>query len=143
MSSHKTSNLFIPTAARDTSVKNYVDVNKVSKDLTHSIGSDLLCTSRRSDLSGSKGFNILLSTFPNHIQCRLNLPITVHTADGFLCRQSGYDVTRFGKYSTDSRIHAYQDSVMINNYIANSHDQTSLQDAMKNYIGTDLSLAAR
>jgi hypothetical protein len=128
-----------PVNAQDVSTKNYVDTKdalKVSKtgdtmtgNLTLNVGSDLLRTLGCSDLSGSKGFAILLGSLTNQLQCQLNTPVTLQTTDGFLCRCAGNDVIRFGRSSTDSRTDAYQDIVMNQHYITDLHDPTNDKDA--------------
>jgi hypothetical protein len=125
-----------PVNAQDAATKNYVDTNKVAKagdtmtgNLTLNVGSDLLRTLGCSDLCGSKGFEILLGSLTNQIQCQLNTPITLQITDGFLCRRAGNDVIRFGKSSTDNRTDVYQDIVMNQHYIADLHDPNNDKDA--------------
>lgn len=71
-----------PVNAQDAVTKNYTDnviALKVAKagdtmtgNLSLNVGSDLLRTLGCSDLSGSKGFAILLGSITNQIQCQLN-----------------------------------------------------------------------
>jgi hypothetical protein len=131
-----------PTNNQDAATKKYSDNQdalKVSKagdtmtgNLSLNVGTDLLRTLGCSDLSGSKGFAVLLGSAQNQIQCQLNQPITVQTTDGFLCRSGGLDVARFGKNPGigDRRVDVYQDIVMNQHFIADLHDQGSAQDAV-------------
>jgi hypothetical protein len=126
-----------PVNAQDVATKNYADTKdalKVSKtgdtmtgNLTLNVGDDLSRTLGCSDLSGSKGFAILLGSLTNQLQCQLNTPITLQTTDGFLCRRAGNDVIRFGRSSTDSRTDVYQDIVMNQHYIADLHDPITIK----------------
>ncbi|EDO33835.1 predicted protein [Nematostella vectensis] len=128
-----------PTNVQDAATKNYVDnsdATKVAKtgdtmtgNLSLNVGADLLRTLGCSDLSGSKGFAILLGSLMNQIQCQLNTPITLQTTDGFLCRSAGNDVIRFGLSNVDNRVGVFQDIMMNQHYIADLHDPNSAQDA--------------
>jgi F5/8 type C domain len=131
-----------PTNNQDAATKKYVDDKdalKVSKagdtmtgNLSLNVGTDLLRTLGSSDLSGSKGFALLLRNIPNQIQCQLGIPITLQTTDGFLCRSAGNDVIRFGKNPAggDNRVDVYRDFVMNQHFIADLHDPDSSQDAV-------------
>jgi hypothetical protein len=100
---------------------------------------DILRTLGCSDLSGSKGFAILLGSLMNQIQCQLNTPVTLQTTDGFLCRSAGNDVIRFGKSSADNRVDVYQDIVMNQHYMAELHDPSSDKDAVNKIYADALS----
>src|SRR5678815_3231713 len=87
------------------------------------------------DVLGKKQFVLLLGSTTNKIQCQENLPITLQTTDGFLCKHGEVDVIRLGKSSTDSRIELYQNITMNEKYIVNLHDPAEAQDAAtKNYV---------
>ena len=139
MGGHSIVGVANPVNAQDAATKNYVDTSDATKvakagdtmtgNLSLNVGADLLRTLGCSDLSGSKGFAIILGSLMNQIQCQLNMPITLQTTDGFLCRSAGNDVIRFGKSSTDNRTDVYQDIMMNQKYIADLHDPNSPQDA--------------
>ena len=114
----------------------WVKSSKVSKagdimtgDLSLNVGTDNLRTLGCSDLRGSKGFDILLGNMFNRLQCQLDQPLRLQTADGLLCRRAGNDVIRFGFSNLDNRIGVYQDIIMNQKYIANLHDPNSEKDA--------------
>lgn len=119
----------------------WIKSSKVSKsgdtmkgNLSLSVGSDLLRTLGCSDLSGSKGFAVLLGSETNQIQCHLDQPISFLTTDGFRIMKGATSLAKFGN-SFDNRIDIYQDVLMNNCYIANLHDPSSPQDAAtKNYV---------
>lgn len=91
------------------------------------------------DLSGTKGFNILLGSSTEQIQCQLNQPVSVFTNNGLLVKDNNTDVIRLGTSNTDARINVYQDIMMNQKYIANLHDPQSQQDAAtKNYVDNRL-----
>lgn len=98
-------------------------------NLSLNVGADLFRTLGCSDLSGSKGFAILLGSKMNQIQCQLNNPITLQTTNGFLCRSEGSDVIRFGRAGGDTRTDVYTDVMMNQHFIANLHDPNSDKDA--------------
>lgn len=128
-----------PAGAQDAATKNYVDTSDATKvakagdtmtgNLSLNVGADLLRTLGCSDLSGSKGFSIILGSIMNQIQCQLNTPITLQTTDGFLCRSGGNDVIRFGRAAGDTRTDVYTDIVMNQHYIADLHDPNNNKDA--------------
>ena len=147
-------NSTVPAGDNYLTNKKYVDEKdalKVAKagdtmtgDLKLNVGADLLRTLGCMDLSGSKGFSILLGSIMNQIQCQLNTPITLQTTNGFLCKSGGNDVIRFGKSSTDNRTDVYQDIVMNQHFIADLCDPASAQDAAtKNYVDTRVGPLAR
>lgn len=144
LGAQKLINVKDPVDAQDAATKVYVDTTKVSKsgdimtgDLSLNVGSSLLRTLGCKDLSGSKGFAVLLGSDTNQIQCQLNTPVTLQTTDGFLCKRGGHDVMRFGVSSDDPRIYAFQDLVMNHNFIGKVRDPNSAQDAAtKKYVDT-------
>src|SRR6218665_1702700 len=80
------------------------------------------------DLNGNKTFIIHLGNQLNKIQCWTNNPIAVISTHGFLFKL-GDNIIRFGKSSSDIRIHAYQDIVMNEKHIVDLHDPVNVQDA--------------
>lgn len=140
-----TNNATVPTGNNYLTNKKYVDdqdalkVNKAGDTMTGNlflnVGADLLRTLGCSDLSGSKGFSILLGSIPNQIQCQLNQPIAIQASDGIVCRQGASNIIRFGRAAGDLRTDVYQDIVMNQRYIADLADPNSAQDAAtKNYV---------
>ena len=114
LDSHKLVNVGNPTNDQDAATKTYTDnavVNKVSKtgdtmtgNLSLSLGVDNTRWLGCNDLGDSKSFHIYLGNEDNQIKCQLDRPILLQTNNGFLIRQRGQDITRFGKTSTDHRI---------------------------------------
>src|SRR5688572_11012940 len=141
----KITNSTAPTADDHLANKKYVDerdATKVSKSGDTMTGNLFLSTSGDSvrtmgckNVVKRKQFHLLLGSTTNKIQCQENLPITLQTTDGFLCKQGEADVVRFGKSSTDRRIELYQNITMNEKYISDLHDPTEAQDAAtKNYV---------
>src|SRR6218665_960347 len=73
------------------------------------------------DLNRNKTFIIHLGNPLNRIQCWINNPITLTSTHGFLFKL-GDNIIRFGKSSSDIRIHAYQDIVMNEKHIVDLLD---------------------
>lgn len=139
MDSRQIVNLLDPTGAQHAATKNYVDTKageRVAKagdtmtgNLSLSVGTDTLRTLGCSDLSGSKGFSVLLGNVQNQIQCQLNQPVAIQATDGVVFRQGSSNIIRFGRAVGDLRTDVFQDIVMNQKYIADLHDPTSAQDA--------------
>src|SRR6218665_3462067 len=90
------------------------------------------------DLNGNKTFIIHLGNLLNKIQCWINNPIALISTHGFFFKL-GNNIIRFGKSSSDIRIHVYQDIAMNEKYIVDLHDPVNVQDAAtKNYVDTAL-----
>src|SRR6218665_2737438 len=90
------------------------------------------------DLNGIKTFIIHLGNQLNKIQCSTNNPIALISTHGFLFKL-GDNIIRFGKSSSDIRIHVYQDIVMTEKHIVDLHDPFNVQDAAtKNYVDAAL-----
>src|SRR6218665_3891795 len=93
------------------------------------------------DLNGNKTFIIHLGNPLNRIQCWINNPITLISTHRFLLKL-GDNIIKFGKSSSDIRIHAYQDIVMNEKHIVDLHDPVYVQDAAtKSYVDTALTSA--
>ena len=136
---------YTPAEDNDLTTKKYADeqdATKVSKtgdtmtgNLFLNVGVDRVRTMGCKDLRGNKQFVLLLGSTTNKMQCQLNVPITLQTTDGFLCKHGETDIIRFGKSSTDRRIELYQNIVMNEKYIVDLHDPAEAQDAAtKNYV---------
>src|SRR5688572_24979270 len=141
----KITNSAAPTADDHLANKKYVDERdgmRVSKtgdvvtgNLFLSVGSDRTRTMGCKDVVKRKQFHLLLGSLTNKIQCQENLPITLQTTDGFLCKHGEHDIIRFGKSSTDRRTELYQNITMNDKYISDLHDPVEAQDAAtKNYV---------
>jgi len=140
------SNAFVPSEDNHITTKKYVDdqdSTKVSKTGDTMTGNLLLLspspertrTMGCKDLRGNKQFVLLLGSTLNKIQCQPNVPITLQTTDGFLCKQGDNDLIRFGKSATDRRTELYENIVMSQKYIVDLHDPSEAQDAAtKNYV---------
>src|ERR1043165_1086102 len=140
------SNAFVPSEDNHITTKKYVDdrdATKVSKTGDAITGNLLLLspspertrTMGCKDLRGNKQFVLLLGSTLNKIQCQPNVPITLQTTDGFLCKQGDNDLIRFGKSATDRRTELYENIVMSQKYIVDLHDPSEAQDAAtKNYV---------
>src|SRR6218665_653108 len=90
------------------------------------------------DLNGNKTFIIHLGNPLNKIQCWTSTPIALILTHGFLSKP-GDNIIRFGKSSSDIRIHVYQDIVMNEEHVVDLHDPVNAQDAAtKNYVDTAL-----
>ncbi len=67
----------------------------------------------------------------------------VRKTNGFLIKQDGQDITRFGTSSNDRRIHVHEDIMMNKHYIANLKDPSSALDAAnKNYVDNAVAAVA-
>src|SRR5688572_16615722 len=144
----KITNSAAPTADDHLANKKYVDerdstkVSKTGDTVTGNLflsastdRNDRTRTMGCKDLSRNKQFVLLLSNTMNKILCQPNVPITLETTDGFLCKHGEHDIIRFGKSSTDRRIELYQNIVMNEKYISDLHDPDEAQDAAtKNYV---------
>ena len=139
------STTYTPSEDNHITNKKYVDeqdATKVSKtgdimtgNLLLSVGGDRFRTMGCKDLRGNKQFQLLLGSTTNKMQCQSNVPITLQTTDGFLCKQGEHDIIRFGKSSTDRRTELYQNITMNEKYIVDLHDPAEAQDAAtKNYV---------
>src|SRR5688572_16595688 len=141
----KITNSAVPTADDHLANKKYVDeqdgtkVSKTGDTMTgnlflNAIG-DIARTMGCKNVVKKKQFHILLGSLTNKIQCQENVPITLHTTDGFLCKLGENDIIRFGKSSTDRRTELYQNITMNDKYISDLHDPAEAQDAAtKNYV---------
>src|SRR6218665_4033635 len=90
------------------------------------------------DLNGNKTFIIHLGNPLNKIQCWTSNPIALISTHGFLFKL-GDNIIKFGKPSSDIRIHVYQDIVMNEKHIVDLHDPVNAQDAAtKTYVDTAL-----
>src|SRR5688572_3117846 len=92
----KITNSVAPTADNHFANKKYTDeqdATKVSKtgdtmtgNLFLNVGVDRVRTMGCKDLRGNKQFVVLLGSTTNKMLCQLNVPITLQTTDGFLCK---------------------------------------------------------
>src|SRR6218665_3622439 len=146
-----TNNETVPANDKHLTNKKYVDDRdalKVSKagdfmtcNLLLRVGSSNAILFGCRDLNGYKTFIIHLGNPLNRIQCWINNSITLKSTHGFLFKL-GDNIIRFGKSSSDIRIHAYQDIVMNEKHIVDLHDPVNVQDAAtKNYVDTALTSA--
>ena len=116
-----TNNETVPANDKHLTNKKYVDDRdalKVSKagdimtgNLLLRVGSSHAILLGCMKLNGNKTFIIHLGNQMNKIQCWINSPITLISTHGIFFK-IGDNVIRFGKSSSDIRIHAYQDIVM-------------------------------
>src|SRR6218665_2562097 len=143
-----TNNETVPANDKHLTNKKYVDDRdalKVSKagdimtgNLLLRVGSSHGVLLGCRDLNGNKTFIIHLGNQLNKIQCWTNNPITLISTHGFLFKL-GDIIIRFGKSSSDIRIHAYQDIVMNEKHIVYLHDPVNVQDAAtKSYVDSAL-----
>src|SRR6218665_3532434 len=128
--------------------KKYVDDRdalKVSKagyimtgNLIFRVGSSHMIALGCRDLNGNKTFIIHLGNQLSKIQCWANNPIALISTHGFLFKP-GDNIIRFGKSSSDIRIHVYQDIVMNEKHVVDLHDPVNAQDAAtKKYVDNAL-----
>ena len=133
-----TNNSAVPENDKHLTNKKYVDDRdalKVSKagdimtgNLLLRVGSGHMIALGCRDLNGNKTFIIHLGNQLNKIQCWTNNPIALISTHGFLFKL-GDNIIRFGKSSSDIRIHVYQDIVMNEKHIVDLHDPVNAQDA--------------
>ena len=141
MGGNNISNLANPLSDSDAATKSYVDSfvplsgGTMTGDLILSTGTNNSINLGCRDLTGTKGFNILLGTDLEQLQCRVGAPATMITNNGFFYICSGNPMVRFGFSASDFRTMFFQDILMEQHFITNLHDPNSAQDAAtKNYV---------